>query len=98
MRPLDWEILNSGEGLVLVTARHVGTGASLMAADFRDTHAVVYLPTDSYVGMDRDGKLRLGYGPVRMENGIWRMDQDARTTSHKNVQMSEDKINLKLIR
>lgn len=75
MKPYDWRLTRDDGELVLATAEEVAEGLDMKLADFRDTHALYYLPLRAWVGLSRAG-IELGTGTPRMERGLWLVRRD----------------------
>jgi hypothetical protein len=75
MKPFDWRLTRDDGELVLATAEEVMDGLDMKLADFRDTHALYYLPFRAWVGLSRSG-IELGTGTPRMEGGLWYVRRD----------------------
>ena len=98
MQKLDPSIIPSDGRLVILTVRDIGEDSQVMAADFRDTLALVYKPTGSYIGAGMFG-IRLGKRPIEMVNGIWIMPENSDLLRvHTNVRLSPDMLSLEMIK
>lgn len=74
MRDIDWSRVPEGP-MVVLTAEDTARGEPLKMADFKDTHALFYKVTGSWLALSRTG-VRLGKGPMWMEDGIWMCSPD----------------------
>ena len=89
----------SKEYLVLVTVPELAENVVMMITDFRDLKTLVYKPTGQYIGINFDGLLRLGTGPLEMINGIWYTREDPeQLDKHKHVRLFPDLLTLELIK
>ncbi len=75
MRRYDWKLTRDDGELVLATAEEAVDGLDMSIADFRDTHALYYVPLRAWVGISRAG-VELGTAAPRMERGIWYVARD----------------------
>jgi hypothetical protein len=95
MRPYDWNLTRDDGELVLATAEEVVDGLDMKLADFRDTHALYYLPLRAWVGLSRFG-VELGTEAPRMERGLWLVRRDeGLCAEHRDV---EPDLNLMVLR
>ena len=85
--------------MVLLTTKHVGDGSALMAADFRDTHALRHKASSCFLGIDSSGQVRLvDQKTIKMVDGIWRADpHDEMNKMHSNVLLTPDLVSLEII-
>jgi len=96
LRKISSEFLS--DSLLLLTMAEVVDGSALMAADFRDTHALFHSGTGRFIGLSRDRGIRFGSPPVRMENGIWVLEEDPELAETvKDVRISASDLTLKAI-
>lgn len=75
MRPVGQVPLYEDGLLVLLTAEEVEPNAEALAADFRDTHALFYVPLKAWMGVSLTGTY-LGTGSPEMKDGIWYVLRD----------------------
>lgn len=85
--------------MVLLTAKYADNGSELMAADYRDSFMLIHKSTKLPLGMDSDGKVRLGQrSTISMVNGVWRVDSDPQLEGqYSNVLLTADSISLEPI-
>lgn len=86
MKPYDWSLTRDDGELVLATAEEVAAGLDMKMADFRDTHALYYLPLRAWLGLSRAG-IELGTATPRMERGTWIVRKDeALCAEHREIE------------
>lgn len=76
MKEVDWDIVPTGETMILLTAGGLEPNGLLFMADFKDTMALKFTPTGNYIGLTRNRGMRLGKGPKFMRNGVWFIYED----------------------
>ncbi len=74
------------------------TGQAIpMHADFRDTSALVYVPTGNFIGISRQGTFLLGQNP-EMIHGLWYLTPHAKAiSSNPNITLSKDNVDFRVI-
>lgn len=97
MRPFDWGLVPDA-GLVLLTVAEVSDESLVCVADFRDTHALAYVPTNAFMGQSRTRGMRLGKLPLQMRDGIWFMEEDLEVPDeHSEVRLRSELVRLRPI-
>jgi hypothetical protein len=71
MRKLDWDRVPLPPWMALLTAEEAGPGNEIMAADFKDTHALFHARSGKFVGLRRDGSMWTGEPPMSLVDGLW---------------------------
>ena len=62
--------------MALITAEYVDKSATIMWADFKDTHALYHPRAERFVGCNQDGMLILGKPHPELINGVWILVED----------------------
>lgn len=97
VKTVNWDLVEDGDALVLVTAEEVVAGLEVKMADFRDTHALYYGPLRAWLGLSRVG-LELGTETPRMERGLWYVRRDdALCAAHVDLEPDVSAISLRRI-
>jgi hypothetical protein len=95
MRPVQQVPLHDNGTLVLLTVEEVEPNVEALAADFRDTHALFYVPLNAWMGVSLTGTY-LGTGTPEMRDGIWYVARDEELCAlHRNVEPKPDHIMLR---
>jgi len=77
------------EHMALITVPELSDTAVLYLADFRDTMALVYKPTNHFIGVTRSMQIRFAKRPFRMIGGIWFCDEDTENQlEHANIRLT----------
>lgn len=82
-------------GLVVATARSADDGTAAMAADFRDQEAWTHVASGAWVCVDARGEFRLGAGPIRMVDGVWRCSPHPREPSFAKSLVSSEALEMR---
>ena len=98
MRDVDWRLVPRGGILTLLTMEDLIDGHHLMIADFRDMKALFHKETGSWVGLTRGRGIRLGRPPLRLQDGIWYINEDMELGKTKrNFRLTADVVSLEVI-
>lgn len=60
----------------LLTSEEISKNCKIMAADFRDTHALFHDGVGRFIGYNRDGVMKFGKKPLSLVNGLWFLEED----------------------
>ena len=82
--------------MVVATASSISERVPIMAADFRDTHALFHSKSGNFIGVDHVGIMWFGKPPLKMINGIWYMEINEEAIED-NQMVSASSLELKLI-
>lgn len=94
MRQIDPRQL-TGDGAALLTVESVEDLAPMMAADFKDDHALS--AGGLYVGISPEGRVVLCSGPAWMSGGLWRAAVDEAATASGGP-LTRERLSLVLIK
>lgn len=76
MRDIDWNKVPEEPWTVLLTSEEISENSKIYIADFRDTHALFHGKSQKFVGLNKNGHMKLGVMPISLIDGIWYLKED----------------------
>ena len=82
----------------ILTSKELTDDAKVFIADFRDTNALQHIKTGAFLGLGRDGSIRLCRKPASLIDGIWYAEVDENLAkSLKNLDLEPSDLTFEII-
>lgn len=92
MREIDYGLIPDGY-IAVLTLKDMSSTARFYSADFRDQKVAVFIPTGNYIGISKNGDLKLCQKITIMRDGLILSKEDTKTQEYyQQIKLTPDNV------